>query len=112
MQYKQKLIKIIAETALWDTKGAEKIARKAIGAIWDKVRKGLEKGERVHIQHFGTFYIATVKAKTTYVARFAETGIKGKKIVVSRDLVTIPEHKVVRFRAYRAIRIDEESNGE
>jgi len=63
-------------------------AVKAVHAVFDSIRQGLAKNEKVVISNFGTFRVKTRQARQ---GRNPKTGVS----------VTVPPRKGVRFKASR-----------
>jgi nucleoid DNA-binding protein len=84
---KTELVKIVAEKTNKTIKEVKEVIDVALGAIGNS----LDTGEDVIIKDFGTFFERTMKER---VGRNPNTGEK----------LTIPEKKVVRFKAHSKIK--------
>lgn len=85
---KSQLVSVVAKKAHL----TKKASLDAIEALFDEVSRALNKGEKVVISGFGTFYITTVKDKD--VVPFGKE--ENRQIVAS--------HKVVNFRAGKPLK--------
>ena len=63
--------------------------RNAFHAILKVISKNLDDGNVVAITDFGKFEVKTVKERT--------------KRLFDKGMITVPEHEVVRFKAYKGI---------
>jgi nucleoid DNA-binding protein len=85
---RSQLIGIVSKKA----KMPKKAVAEVITATFDEMSRGLQKGEKVVISNFGTFYISKVKDK-----QVVPFGDASKKQVIKA-------HKVVNFRVGKTLK--------
>lgn len=79
---KSQLVELVAKKAHLTKKASEE----SINVLFDEIKKALNKGEKVVLSNFGTFYVSKVKDKE--VTPFGQVD---KKQVIKA-------HKIVNFR--------------
>lgn len=85
---KSDLVDIVAKKAHL----TKKAAKDAIDALFDEISRSLEKGDKVVISGFGTFYVNNVKDKT--VVPFGE----------EENRQVVKGHRVVNFRVGKPLK--------
>ncbi len=79
---KSQLIELVSKKAHLTKKASEE----SISVLFEEIKKALEKGEKVVVSNFGTFYVSKVKDKE--VTPFGQ--VEKKQIIKA--------HKIVNFR--------------
>lgn len=85
---KSKLVEAVAQEAYL----TKKAARDAVNAVFNEIIRSLEKGQKVTINGFGTFYINNLKSKE--VVPFGDESMR----------ITVEAHKTVNFKVGKPLK--------